>query len=146
MKDEVLTVMILRAGELMPEVKAIPHELEKMQELVGGGYFDIVRGEYMLPPEFEYNVLSKYDIFVNDEGIMRGMEPNICLNHKALKAGDYDHAGLLFGDIFLARHDGEGDTISIDHFDIDRLRGTLCCLMLMNKSRRKSLEWQPMEY
>lgn len=82
MKDEQITVMILRAGEFMAEVKTIPHELEKMQELVGG-CFDIVRGEYMLPPELQNSVLAKYDIFVNDEGIIRGLEPNICLNPEA---------------------------------------------------------------
>ena len=76
MKDEVITVMVLRAGEFMPEVKTIPNELKAMQELVGGGYFDIVRGEYMLPPALQNSVLAKYDIFVNDEGIINGQEPN----------------------------------------------------------------------
>ena len=32
MKDEVITVMVLRAGEFMPEVKTIPNELKAMQE------------------------------------------------------------------------------------------------------------------
>ena len=128
MKDEVITVMVLRANEFMAEVKTIPNELEKMQELVGG-CFDIVHGEYMLPPALQNSVLAKYDIFVNDEGIIRGLEPNICLNppnnclnpEAALKK-DYDNAGLLFGDIFIAGHDTEGDTVSIDRFDIMPLR------------------------
>ena len=102
MKDEVITVMVLRAGEFMPEVKTIPHELKSMQELVGGGYFDIVRGEYMLPPALQNSVLAKYDIFVNDEGIINGLDPNICLNPEAALNKDYDNAGLLFGDIFIA--------------------------------------------
>ena len=42
MKDEVITVMVLRAGEFMAEVKTIPNELKAMQELVGGGYFEII--------------------------------------------------------------------------------------------------------
>ena len=42
MKDEVITVMVLRAGEFVAEVKTIPNELGKMQELVGGGYKGVV--------------------------------------------------------------------------------------------------------
>ncbi len=139
MKDEVITVMVLRAGEFMPEVKTIPHELEKMQELVGG-CFDIVRGEYMLPPALQNSVLAKYDIFVNDEGIINGLEPNICLNPEAALKKDYDNAGLLFGDIFIAGHDGEGDTVSIDRFDIMPLRWLLARHMLMNKSRKEAMQ------
>lgn len=140
MKDEVITVMVLRAGEFMPEVKTIPHELEKMQELVGGGYFEIIHGEYMLPPALENSVLAKYDIFVNDEGIINGLEPNICLNPKAALDKDYDNAGLLFGDIFIAAHDGEGDIVSINRFDEMPLRWILARLMLMNKSRKEAMQ------
>ena len=140
MKDEVITVMVLRANGFMPEVKTIPDELKAMQELVGGGYFDIIRGEYMLPPALQNSVLAKYDIFVNDDGFMRGMEPNVCLNPEAALEKDYDNAGLLFGDIFIAGHDGKGDTVSIDRFDIMPLRWILARHMLMNKSRKEALQ------
>ena len=140
MKDEVITVMVLRAGEFMPEVKTIPNELGKMQELVGGGYFDIVRGEYMLPPALQNSILAKYDIFVNDEGIINGLEPNICLNPEAALQKDYDNAGLLFGDIFIAGHDTEGDTVSIDRFDIMPLRWLLARHMLINKARKEAMQ------
>ena len=140
MKDEVITVMVLRAGEFMPEVKTIPNELGKMQELVGGGYFDIVRGEYMLPPALQNSVLAKYDIFVNDEGIINGLDPNICLNPEAALNKDYDNAGLLFGDIFIAGHDTEGDTVSIDRFDIMPLRWLLARHMLINKARKEAMQ------
>lgn len=139
MKDEVITVMVLRAGEFMAEVKTIPNELGKMQELVGG-CFDIVRGEYMLPPALQNSVLAKYDIYVNDEGIMLGLEPNICLNPEAALNKDYDNAGLLFGDIFIAAHDTEGDTVSIDRFDIMPLHWLLARHMLMNKARKEALQ------
>ena len=139
MKDEVITVMVLRAGEFMAEVKTIPHELGKMQELVGG-CFDIVRGEYMLPPALQNSILAKYDIFVNDEGIINGLEPNICLNPEAALAKDYDNAGLLFGDILIAGHDTEGDTVSINRFDIMPLRWLLARHMLMNKARKKAMQ------
>lgn len=139
MKDEIITVMILRAGEFMAEVKTIPHELKAMQELVGG-CFDIVRGEYMLPPALQNSVLAKYDIFVNDEGIMKGLEPNVCLNPEAALEKDYDKAGLLFGDLFIAGHDTEGDTVSIDRFDIMPLRWLLARHMLMNKSRKDAMQ------
>ena len=140
MKDEVITVMVLRAGEFMPEVKTIPNELGKMQELVGGGYFEIIRGEYMLPPALQNSVLAKYDIFVNDEGIINGLDPNICLNPEAALNKDYDNAGLLFGDIFIAGHDTEGDTVSIDRFDIMPLRWLLAKHMLMNKARKEAMQ------
>lgn len=139
MKDEVVTVMVLRANEFMAEVKTIPNELGKMQELVGG-CFDIVRGEYMLPPELQSSVLAKYDIFVNDEGIIRGLEPNICLNPEAALKKDYDNAGLLFGDIFIAGHDTEGDTVSIDRFDIMPLHWLLARHMLINKARKEAMQ------
>lgn len=139
MKDEVITVMVLRAGEFMAEVKTIPNELEKMQELVGG-CFDIVRGEYMLPPALQNSVLAKYDIFVNDEGIMLGLEPNICLNPEAALKKDYGDAGLLFGDIFIAGHDTEGDTVSINRFDIMPLRWILARHMLINKARKEAMQ------
>lgn len=139
MKDEVITVMVLRANEFMAEVKTIPNELGEMQELVGG-CFDIVHGEYMLPPALQNSVLAKYDIFVNDEGIINGLEPNICLNPEAALNKDYDNAGLLFGDIFIAGHDGEGDTVSINRFDEMPLRWILARLMLMNKSRKEAMQ------
>ena len=140
MKDEQITVMILRAGEFMAEVKTIPNELGKMQELVGGGYFEIIRGEYMLPAALQNSVLAKYDIFVNDEGIINGLDPNICLNPEAALNKDYENAGLLFGDIFIAGHDTEGDTVSIDRFDIMPLRWLLAKHMLMNKARKEAMQ------
>lgn len=139
MKDEVITVMVLRAGEFMAEVKIIPHELGKMQELVGG-CFDIVRGEYMLPPALENSVLAKYDIFVNDEGIINGLEPNICLDPEAALNKDYDNAGLLFGDLFIAGHDTEGGIISINRFDIMPLRWILARHMLINRARKEAMQ------
>lgn len=140
MKDEVITVMVLRAGEFMAEVKTIPNELKSMQELVGGGYFEIIRGEYMLPPALQNSVLAKYDIFVNEEGIRRGLEPNICLNPEAALEKNYSNAGLLFGDIFIAGHDTEGDTVSIDRFDIMPLRWLLARHMLINKARKEAMQ------
>ena len=140
MKDEVITVMVLRSNEFMAEVKTIPNELGKMQELVGGGYFEIIRGEYMLPPALQNSVLAKYDIFVNEEGIRRGLEPNICLNPEAALEKNYSNAGLLFGDIFIAGHDTEGDTVSIDKFDIMPLRWLLARHMLINKARKEAMQ------
>ena len=139
MKDEQITVMVLRSNEFMAEVKTIPNELGKMQELVGGGYFEIIRGE-MLPPALQSSVLAKYDIFVNDEGIINGLEPNICLNPEAALNKDYDNAGLLFGDLFIARHDTDGDTVSIDKFDIMPLRWLLARHMLINKARKEAMQ------
>ena len=140
MKDEVITVMVLRSNEFMAEVKTIPNELKSMQELVGGGYFEIIRGEYMLPPALQNSVLAKYDIFVNDEGIINGLDPNICLNPEAALNKDYDNAGLLFGDIFIAGHDAEGGTGSSDRLGIVPVRCLLAKHMLMNKARKEAMQ------
>lgn len=51
-----------------------------------------------------------------------------------------DHAGLLFGDLFIAGHDTEGDIISIDRFDIMPLRWILARHMLMNKARKEAMQ------
>ena len=140
MKDEVITVMVLRSNEFMAEVKTIPNELGKMQELVGGGYFEIIRGEYMLPPALQNSVLAKYDIFVNEEGIRRVLDRNSCLNAEAALEKNYSNAGLLFGGMFIAGHDTEGDTVSIDRFDIRPLRWLLARHMLINKDRKEAMQ------
>lgn len=135
MKKGKLTVLHLKADSLTPEVITIEHSIKAMQELVGSHYFDIVPAASYLPDILQKSPLAKYDIFIDDEGLLTSNpQPNICLNPLKLAAGEFDYAGILFGDIFLAGRDGE-KTISIDTADVCELTQILIGLMLKNQAR-----------
>ena len=138
-KEILLTVLHLKAGDLHPEVKVIPHELENLQALVGG-WLDVVRAGNYLPEALADTALSKYDIWVNDEGLINQLPFNICLNQHELMAKHYDYAGILAGDIFLAGHDDEGNTTSIHMEDVPELQRVLQGLMLSNPERKANLQ------
>ena len=138
-ETKMLTVLHLKAGDLHPEVKAIPHELENLQALVGG-WLDVVRAGNYLPKALANTALSKYDIWVNDEGLINNLPFNICLNVQALTEKRYDYAGILAGDIFLAGRDDEGNTTSIQLEDVPELKRVLQTLMLTNQERQEKLQ------
>ena len=52
----------------------------------------------------------------------------------------YDYAGILAGDIFLAGHDDEGSTTSIQMEDMPELKRVLQGLMLSNPERKAKLQ------
>lgn len=135
MKNEKLIVLHLKADSFTPEVIAIDHTIKAMQNLVGSHYFDIVPAASYLPDILQKSPLAKYDIFIDDEGLLTSNpQPNICLNPLKLATGEFDYAGILFGDIFLAGRDGE-KTISIDPADVCELTQILIGLMLKNQAR-----------
>lgn len=136
---KMLTVLHLKAGELQPEVKVIQHTLENLQGLVGG-WLDAVRAGSYLPEALANTALSKYDIWVNDEGLINNLPFNICLNVQALTEKRYDYAGILAGDIFLAGHDDDGNTTSIQLEDVPELKRVLQTLMLTNQERQEKLQ------
>ena len=136
---KMLTVLHLKAGELQPEVKVIPHELENLQALVGG-WLDVVRAGSYLPKTLADTALAKHDIWVNDEGLINNLPFNICLNNSELTAKRYDYAGILAGDIFLAGHDDDGNTTSIQLEDVPELKRVLQGLMLVNPEREAKLQ------
>ena len=138
-KEILLTVLHLKAGDLHPEVKVIPHELENLQALVGG-WLDVVRAGNYLPEALADTALSKYDIWVNDEGLINNLPFNICLNVQEIMAKRYDYAGMLAGDIFLAGHDDDGNTTSIELADVPELKRVLQTLMLTNQERQEKLQ------
>ena len=137
-ETKMLTVLHLNAGELQPEVKVIPHGLKNLQALVGG-LLDVVRAGAYLPEELANTALAKYDIWVNDEGLVSRLPFNICLNVQELTAKRYDYAGILAGDIFLAGHDDDGNTTSIQLEDVPELKRVLQGLMLSNPERKAKL-------
>lgn len=138
-ETKMLTVLHLKAGDLHPEVKVIPHELENLQALVGG-WLDVVRAGNYLPEALADTALSKYDIWVNDEGLINNLPFNICLNVQALTEKRYEYAGILAGDIFLAGRDDEGNTTSIQLEDVPELKRVLQTLMLTNQERQEKLQ------
>ena len=136
---EMITVLHLKAGDLEPVIEIIPHTLENLQALVGG-WLDVVRTGMYLPEGLANTALSKYDIWVNDEGLINQLPFNICLNQHELMAKRYDYAGILAGDIFLAGRDDDGNTISIQLEDVPELKRVLQALMLTNQERQEKLQ------
>ena len=139
MENTMITVLHLRAGDLEPVIEIIPHTLENLQGLVGG-WLDVVRAGSYLPEALADTALAKYDIWVNDEGLVNQLPFNICLNRGELMAKRYDYAGILAGDIFLAGHDGDGNTTSIELSDVPELKRVLQTLMLTNQERQEKLQ------
>lgn len=138
-KEILLTVLHLKAGDLQPQTRVIVNKLDNLQALVGG-WLDVVRAGGYLPEELANTALSKYDIWVNDEGLINNLPFNICLNVQALTEKRYDYAGILAGDIFLARHDDDGNTTSIELSDVPELKRVLQTLMLTNQERQEKLQ------
>ena len=136
---EMIAVLHLKAGGLEPVVEVLPHTLENLQGLVGG-WLDVVRAGGYLPDELAHTALAKYDIWVNDEGLLNQLPFNICLNRGELMAKRYDYAGILAGDIFLAGHDDDGNTTSIQLEDVPELKRVLQTLMLSNPERKEKLQ------
>lgn len=136
---EMIVVLHLKAGDLEPVIEIIPHTLENLQALVGG-WLDVVRAGGYLPDELAHTALAKYDIWVNDEGLINQLSFNICLNRHELMAKRYDYAGILAGDIFLAGRDDEGNTTSIQLEDVPELKRVLQTLMLTNQERQEKLQ------
>lgn len=136
---EMITILHLRAGDLEPVIEIIPHTLENLHALVGG-WLDVVRAGGYLPDELAHTALAKYDIWVNDEGLINNLPFNICLNVQALTEKRYEYAGILAGDIFLAGHDDDGNTTSIQLEDVPELKRVLQGLMLSNPERKAKLQ------
>ena len=138
-KEILLTVLHLKAGDLQSQTRVIVNKLDNLQALVGG-WLDVVRAGGYLPDELAHTALAKYDIWVNDEGLINQLPFNICLNRHELMAKRYDYAGILAGDIFLAGRDDEGNTTSIQLEDVPELKRVLQTLMLSNPERKEKLQ------
>ena len=139
MENTMITILHLKAGDFEPVIEIIPHTLDNLQGLVGG-WLDVVRAGGYLPDELAHTALAKYDIWVNDEGLINNLPFNICLNVQALTEKRYDYAGILAGDIFLAGRDDEGNTTSIQLEDVPELKRVLQTLMLSNPERKEKLQ------
>lgn len=132
--QEKIMVLVIPADKAQAALQEIPAGFQELQKLVDGN-FDIVSPGYYLPRELRQSALAKYDLFVNDEGLIRQMLPNICLNRSRLLAREYDYAGILFGNVVIAGHDEEGRTTSVELEDVPELLDIIGRLMLYNEPR-----------
>ncbi len=94
----VYSVEILDLGVEVHRVLTIDHSLESMQSLVGGHLECIV-------PE---GLPKGIDMWINEEGRLIPLPPSYTPFF-------YE---TIFGSYFLARHDGQGETISLTKEDL----------------------------
>ena len=99
-----ITVVIKKVGK-DPTVTQIDNTLEAMQSVVDGS--------------IEHVGLHGFDVWVNEEGKLRGLEGNIYLE---------EIDDILCGDILVTKSNDEGETIGLTKKDIDTIIGilTLC--------------------
>lgn len=94
MAERKIEIIIKKVGKAAQE-ETVVHSLGKMQELVGG-HIELVR----LPREI--------DMWVNEEGLL---EENPQLNCRLIA---FDKVvGEIYGDVFFAGHDDEGETVGL---------------------------------
>jgi len=101
-----IKIIIKKVG-LPPEYAEIEPTLEVMQKLVGG-YLECVR------------LTATVDLWCNEDGKGLGLPFNVFLAQN----GELQDA--VVGDFFLARHNEEGDTVSLLAADAKNWFSTLC--------------------
>jgi hypothetical protein len=102
MSNNKIRVIVARVGK-HPVVEEIDSGLDGMQAVVGG-YIECVS----LDGSYEDGV----DLWLNEEGRINGMRLNRLIRDD--RGNDWD----VHGDVFLARHDSEGDTIGLTDEDV----------------------------
>jgi hypothetical protein len=93
--------IVVKEPNKKPEVRIIDGSLEEMQKIVGG-YIEPVR------------VSGNIELFVNEDGLSENLPLNL-----------YVMDTPLFGTIFAAAHNEEGDTISLTKNQITQMIGLL---------------------
>jgi hypothetical protein len=91
--------VIVARVEQQPGVEEIDSSLEGMQAIVGG-YIECV------------SLSEGLDLWFNEEGRINGMPFNRLITDD--RGNEWD----IHGDLFLARHDDEGETIGVTSKDI----------------------------
>jgi hypothetical protein len=93
-----MQVMVKKVGQT-GEIKEMESGLEPMQAIVGG-WIERVALPY------------KIDLWINEEGMIE----NLPLNLITTLEGTAVHQ--IYGDVFFASHDGEGNTVGLDDFQV----------------------------
>lgn len=128
-----LKIIVLKANELEPVVREIADDYKEMQKVVGGLIDCVYPQDYGIGND----VLTKYNIVVNDEGLLKRLPPNIALRPELLKS-DIDYAGIFVGDIFVTGlPDENGCSTDILEEDIPAIIKSLKRKRLLNKERAK---------
>ena len=128
--ERIIQAVYFRPEELCPTCILMEHSLEAMQELVDG-YIERVR-----PSDYGVQgVLAKYNIWINEEGLIYRLPPNIVLNKRHFEEKNYDLAGVLVGPVLVCGEDNEGNTIDVDEADIPQIAEALMSRMLSNDHR-----------
>ena len=97
-----IRVIVCRVGQ-HPVVEQIDAGLDGMQAIVGG-YIECV--------QLSGTLESGVDLWLNEEGRINGMPLN------RLVKDDRGRNWDVFGDVFISRHDDEGETIGLTDEDV----------------------------
>lgn len=84
------------------KIKTIDNTLKSFQEIVGG-YIECI----------PFPGIEELDIFLNEEGKLIGLNPNIYLR---------EYKDIIVGTFFVVGNDGEGDAISLTEEQIEKVR------------------------
>ena len=129
-----LKIIVLKASELEPVVQTIAdNDYREMQKIVGGLIDCVYPHNYGVGND----ILTKYNIVVNDEGLLERLPPNIVLRPDLLES-NIDCAGILVGDIFVTGlPDENGCSTEVLEEDIPAIVKSLKEKRLLNKKRVK---------
>lgn len=128
-----LKIIVLKVSELEPVVQTITDDYREMQKIVGG----LIDCVYPQNYNIGNDILIKYNIVVNDEGLLERLPPNIALRPDLLES-NIDCAGILVGDIFVTGlPDENGCSTDVLEEDISAIIQSLKRKRLLNKERAK---------
>lgn len=127
-----LKIIVLKTAELEPVVQTIADDYREMQKIVGGTIDCVYPKNYGISND---DILTKYNIVVNDEGLLERLPLNIALRPDLLDSR-IDYAGILVGDIFVTGlPDEDGRSTDVLEEDIPAIIKSLKEKRLLNKER-----------
>ena len=127
-----LKIIVLKTAELEPVVQTIADDYREMQKIVGGTIDCVYPKNYGISND---DILTKYNIIINDEGLLERLPVNIALRPDLLES-NIDYAGILVGDIFVTGlPDEEGRSTDVLEEDIPAIIKSLKEKRLLNKER-----------
>lgn len=135
MEKQTMKWVVLRPENTKAEIYEVnPAEdtYPQMKALVGG-WIEHISAEHW----GNKSILSKYDLWINEEGLLEHLPLNVALNPIKLAEQDYNFAGILVGTVFVTGVNDEGETIGVDEADIPEIMSALEGIMLCNQYRKR---------
>ena len=87
-------------GVFLSEEATAAVPVENKTDIQSFGVYTLVRSQ-----DYEdTSILTGYKIFVNDQGSLMGLAPNIVLNEKRVR--DIRNAGVIYGPVFVTNEQG----------------------------------------